>query len=98
VNFLRLTVLLVLVPALALLTPLALASPPDPAWIQGIYDDGDFDNIVVLVTWTAAAIDLFSLDDSSCDPPVSTALHRTHERAVSSDTPSLIHPRAPPAF
>lgn len=34
----------------AMLTPLAYASPPDPSWIAGIYDDGDYDNIVGFAT------------------------------------------------
>jgi len=32
------------------LTPLAQASPPDPTWIPGIYDDADYDDVVCLVT------------------------------------------------
>ena len=28
------------------LVPLAHASPPDPLWISGIYDGGDFDEVV----------------------------------------------------
>lgn len=29
---------------------LAYASPPDPSWIHGIYDDRDYDDIVAMVT------------------------------------------------
>lgn len=32
------------------LPALAHASPPDPSWIPGIYDDADFDDVVTLVT------------------------------------------------
>jgi len=32
------------------LLALAYASPPDPAWIPGMYDDGDFDDVIVRVT------------------------------------------------
>jgi hypothetical protein len=35
------------VAGLFVLTALAQASPPDPTWIAGIYDDGDFDDVVV---------------------------------------------------
>jgi hypothetical protein len=31
------------------LPALAHASPPDPSWIPGIYDDADFDDVVTLV-------------------------------------------------
>jgi hypothetical protein len=37
------------------LTPLAYASPPDPSWIRGIYDDADYDDVVNLITSAAAA-------------------------------------------
>jgi len=39
-------VILVLVLSVAL----AYASPPDPSWIAGIYDDCDYDDVVGLVT------------------------------------------------
>ena len=32
------------------LTVLAHASPPDPDWIGGFWDDGDYDDVVLLVT------------------------------------------------
>jgi hypothetical protein len=32
------------------LVPLAHASPPDPTWIPGLYDDADYDDVVGLVT------------------------------------------------
>ncbi len=35
---------------LAVLVPLAYASPPDPIWIAGIYDNADYDDVVGLVT------------------------------------------------
>ena len=40
---------LLLLAALAIHPALAQASPPDPSWIPGIYDDADFDDVVVLV-------------------------------------------------
>ena len=30
--------------------PLAYASPPDPTWIPGLYDNADYDDVVGLVT------------------------------------------------
>lgn len=42
-------VALLLLGALAALSPLAYASPPDPTWIAGLYDDGDSDAVVLLV-------------------------------------------------
>jgi hypothetical protein len=34
----------------ALLPALAYGSPPDPSWIQGVYDDADYDDVVILAT------------------------------------------------
>jgi hypothetical protein len=32
------------------LTPIAWASPVDPSWISGMYDDADFDDVVTYLT------------------------------------------------
>jgi len=47
--------LLPVIVALILLPAIALASPPDPSWIAGMYDGGDGDEIVILVYETTAA-------------------------------------------
>lgn len=39
--------MLILLVGLVALVPLAHASPPDPVWIRGIYDDADYDDVVV---------------------------------------------------
>ena len=44
----------ILITALAFLTPAALASPADPTWISGIYDDGDYDDVILLVASTSS--------------------------------------------
>ncbi len=44
----RLLIILLLLAPVAL-PGLAHASPPDPTWIQGIYDDDDGDSIVTLI-------------------------------------------------
>jgi hypothetical protein len=55
-------VLLALLPALVVLTPLAYASPPDPVWVEGFFDDDDHDDVVVVITSAGAALDQFPLD------------------------------------
>jgi len=42
-----------IIAALILIAPIAFASPPDPSWIAGIYDDADGDDVVTLVYETA---------------------------------------------
>ena len=37
---------------------LAHASPPDPIWTPGIYDDADYDDVIGLLTDTAAVREL----------------------------------------
>jgi hypothetical protein len=61
------TLLLALTLVLSALTALAYASPPDPTWVSGFFDDGDSDDAVFLITSSAATVDPFPLDDS---PPV----------------------------
>jgi hypothetical protein len=51
----------VLLAALVTLTPLAYASPPDPTWISGVFDDDDNDDGVFLITSSTAAVDPFPL-------------------------------------
>jgi hypothetical protein len=54
----RVTVLLAL--ALGIVLPaLAAASPPDPTWIPGVYDDADFDDIVIHIGFLAGICDAF---------------------------------------
>jgi hypothetical protein len=44
----RLLIVLLLLAPVAL-PGLAHASPPDPTWIQGVYDDDDGDSVVTLI-------------------------------------------------
>lgn len=94
---LRFSMLLVLVSALALLAPLALASPPDPNWIRRIYDDGDLDNVISIITLSDALLEPSLLD--ACSLPIVIALlNQTDERSAPSEALPFMHARAPPAF
>ena len=53
----RRTVGLLLVGVLVVLTALAYASPPDPSYLGGLWDDQDYDDVVILATSTALAVD-----------------------------------------
>ena len=92
----RLSFLLLLAITLALSTSLAFASPPDPAWVQGIYDESDFDNIVDLISASAGVVDLYPVDYRRLAPLVIAVLSEMYERAVPSEGFALIQPRAPP--
>ena len=60
--------LLALLFVLVALTPLAYATPPDPVWITGFFDDDDNDNGVFFITSSVAILDPFPLDDSTPVP------------------------------
>ena len=45
-----------LVSLLVILTPMAWASPVDPSWTKGIYDDGDHDDVINYLTSNAFGI------------------------------------------
>ena len=81
-----------------ILLALAYASPPDPAWIPGMYDDGDFDDVIVRVTSASGHV------------PVDLPLDARPIRVSMEDVPPLINevfvslspfassPRAPPGL
>lgn len=84
--------------ALATTSSLAYASPPDPSWISGIYDDADFDDVVGLATSGtslvgpegAIALRLVRSPTSPEAPRLESAIIRFPTAAL--------HVRAPPAL
>ena len=55
---------------LALLAPIAYASPPDPSWGHGLYDGADFDDVVLVITAVAGIVELTPLADLSLAAPL----------------------------
>ena len=55
--FVSFPVVVCLVAGLSALAPLALASPPDPIWIGGLFDAGDSDDVIVAATSAEGASD-----------------------------------------
>jgi hypothetical protein len=78
------------------LTPLAHASPPDQTWLNGLYDNGDYDDVVLLVLSNVVAIESFSLRDGGRLPAVVASLSRRDGRPSQVPRPSSAPPRAPP--
>ena len=74
---------------------LAQASPPDPSWIPGIYDDADFDDVVTLVVMGTgillleAPVDLWFVPRVVETPTVPESAPPTPHQAPD-------HSRAPP--
>ena len=45
-----------LIVAIVALVPAAHASPPDESWCGGLYDNADFDDVVLLITCNLGAV------------------------------------------
>jgi hypothetical protein len=76
---------------------LAYASPPDPSWGHGVYDDADFDDIVCLIIASSGLVgDIFAASRAphfiltDAEPPL-------NEHSVVSSSLTSPQPRAPPA-
>ena len=94
---LRAALALALLSSLLLLAPLAYASPPDPSWISGFYDDADFDNIIGLITVGSGVIELFGAGGSGpVEVVIATVVCSDQEPALSPSASSDAI-RAPPA-
>lgn len=93
---LRIALALLVLLTLVGLTPLGYASPPDPSWVQGIYDDADYDDVVVMVT-SAVAVNapILLVDLSQTLPPVGL-VSQFADDPVAAHPISPLQPRAPP--
>src|SRR5262245_54098760 len=88
---------LVLVALIITLTGVAYASPPDPTWISGLYDDDDFDNVVDFITSSSGvAVALVVSDLGPVQSPIVLQLPPADD-VVASVPLSAFGPRAPPA-
>jgi len=83
--------------ALAALPGLAHASPPDPSWIPGLYDNGDFDDVVVLVASATGTLGPDVLADLRPILPVIGHAPTDHADVTDTGPRSLDLARAPPA-
>jgi len=93
----RVALALFLLLGLSGLTPLAYASPPDPSWVRGIYDDADYDDVVVLITSAAAVTAPVLVVDIRLLPPRAGFTSQRAEGPVPPRPVSSLQSRAPPA-
>ena len=89
-------VLVALLATLVALTSLAYATPPDPTWVSGFFDDDDNDDGVFLVTSSLAAIDPFPLCRWTPFPAFGSAVALDDLRWPPSQIASSADARAPP--
>ena len=78
-----------------LLYPLAAASPPDPAWVPGLYDAADFDDVVIQIGLLASACDTCAAPSLALDSLVHP-LMLPGRRALVCRSRSPKQGRAPP--
>jgi hypothetical protein len=85
---------LALLAALVALVPLAHASPPDPLWIAGIYDEADADNLIVAATSLESSVggDQFGV----LRVAIVAAAPLTAGPVIPDATPRTVRARAPP--
>jgi hypothetical protein len=94
---LRCVLLFVLFATMVSLTSMAYASPPDPVWVEGYFDDGDFDDVVVFLTSAGATLDLFPLDNLELFLVLVTSLRSPAEGHATARQAAPTEARAPPA-
>jgi hypothetical protein len=87
---------LALVASITTLTAFAYASPPDPSWIRGMYDNADFDDVVGYLTSAAGSVDAAVVVDLRPIPVVVVAIPERDEGVVPSVLVCADRPRAPP--
>jgi hypothetical protein len=81
----------------ATLSGLAYASPPDPTWIAGVYDDADFDDVIWLVVMQKGLVESEDLTSLRFVPPPAVVLLTTPEEVPARHSVPTLHARAPPS-
>jgi hypothetical protein len=91
-----LALIFALVTVLVAIIPLAYAEPPDPTWVSGYFDDGDYDDAVFVVTSSLATVDPFPLCDWSPVPVFGPRVALETPDPASTQHSSAADARAPP--
>lgn len=81
------------------LVPMAYASPPDPTYLAGIWDNADYDEIIILVTSASGSSDTTHDASELIRPLVVVAVILPGENAqLPTASLSLQPSRAPPTL
>ncbi len=78
----RPVVVVILTATAILLTTLAFASPPDPTWVGGFWDVGDFDDVVIAAMSVMAIPTLHRVDESPTRTVIGRLLDAPTARSV----------------
>jgi hypothetical protein len=95
-SILRRALLIAAVVVLGALPALAFASPPDPSWIAGVYDGADYDDVVVLVTFSTADVSPAPVPDLAPDLLSVGGLPPAPDHPPVALWASAVLPRGPP--
>jgi len=87
--------LVILVGLLLGLVPVAYASPPDPTWIGGYWDDDDFDNAVTSIV-SACAIVISPIPDAAPQWARLAGIELAEPAFIRESPRPAASPRAPP--
>ena len=79
---------------LVVLVPMAWASPIDPSWIKGVYDDADFDDVVTYLTSFLIAAPVIPIDGL---PPTLVFVRADPLVADNAPAPRPVTPHSPRA-
>lgn len=94
---LRIGLIALVVIAQAALSALAFASPANPSWIPGIYDNGDGDDVIGLAAAETGNLAPVVPAVLRPGPPLIGRLLDCGKRAAHVRSASALCPRAPPA-
>ena len=88
---------LVLIALMLVLTPMAMASPPDSTWLAGFWDDADFDDVVLLVTGAAGAVESHLAAVTTSPVVVVRTINPANTVHARTSVVAAVSSRAPPA-
>jgi hypothetical protein len=91
----RVVVTLLILTAIAVIGPLASATPPDDTWIGGLYDDADYDDVVAAVLGMISAAPVF-VAVATLAPPMLGRVPGPHCELLTAVAPPTRRDRAPP--
>ena len=88
--------ILLLAGLIAALVPLAQASPPDQTWLAGLYDNSDYDDVILSITSAVSLIECHTPPDIGCGQLVVASVSTRDDSPLPTAPFSSHATRAPP--